>query len=43
MVKAIQVKTDEPLVTSVSPKTKKATAALLPHPHNRGKVLHIAA
>ena len=37
--KVIEVKTDEPMGTSGSPKT--ASAGLLPYPHNRGKVMYI--
>lgn len=40
--KVTEVNTDEPLVTSALPKTKNATAGLLSHPHNRGKVMYIA-
>ena len=40
MAKVTEVKRDEPMVTSVSPKTKPALPArLLPYPHNYGIVM----
>ena len=41
VAKVAEVKRDEPMVTSVSPKTKPApTAGLLPYPHNHGIVTY---
>ena len=38
--KVVEVKRDEPMVTSVSPKTKPAPqAGLLPYPHNHGMLM----
>jgi len=36
--KVNEVKSDEPIIRSVSPETKHTTPGLLPHPHNRGKM-----
>lgn len=38
--KVVEVKSEKPMMTPISPKSKHATPGLLPHPHNHGKVTY---